>query len=223
MDSANKAVIINAALGGWYPQGQKRLIRSLNVHGYPWDVMTWCNEWPNDNYDKSCPYNVKAAAFEEAIKAGYTHIIWADCSMWLQNPIEPLFDFINQQGYYLGQSGFNCAQSCSDKCLEYFGITRDEAEYIPDCQSGLFGVYIDNPIAKQFIETWIQSAKDGAFIGSRLHDNQSLDPRFLFHRQDQSCASIIAGKLGMKLRLFGNYVSYYPNNISDVIFSCRGM
>lgn len=221
MESSNKAVIINAALGAWYPQGQQRLVRSLFFNGFPWNILTW-TDWPNDNYDKSCPYNVKAAAFEEAINAGYTHILWADCSMWPINAVEPLFDVINDKGYFLGQSGFNCAQVCNDKSLEYFGITRDQAENIHDCMTGLFGVYMENPTAKNFITKWIKAAKDGVFSGSRLHDNQSKDPRFLFHRQDQSCASIIAGLEGMKLDTFGDYVAYNKPT-ETAIFACRGL
>lgn len=220
MESHVKAVIINVAIGHWYPQGQQRLVRSLSQHGFEYDVMTWL-DWPNDNYDKTCPYNVKAAAFEKAMEAGYTHIVWADCSMWAVNNVMPLFDKINTEGYYLGMSGFNCAQVCSDKCLDYFGVNRDEAWDISDTSTGLIGFYIDNPIAKEFLTRWIKSAKDGQFSGSRNHDGQSQDPRFLFNRQDQSCASVIAGQLGMKLTAFGEYMNYYPN--INTIFACRGM
>lgn len=222
MESSNKACIINVALGAWYPQGQKRLVNSLNLHGWNWDVLTW-TDWPNDNYDKSCPYNAKASAFEEAINKGYTHILWLDCSVWAVTDPNPIMDIINNEGYYIGQSGYNCAQTCSDKCLEYFEVTRDEAEEMKDCHSGVMGVYTSNPTGKEFIEKFIQAGKDGAFMGSRLHDNQSQDPRFLFHRQDQSCASILSSKLGMKLSVFGEMVAYYPEKIENVIFALRGM
>lgn len=222
MESSNKACIINVALGGWYPQGQNRLVKSLNFHGWNWDVLTW-TDWPNDNYDKSCPYNVKAAAFEEAINQGYTHILWLDCSVWAVKDPNPIMDIINNEGYYIGQSGYNCAQTCSDKCLDYFEVTRDEAETMMDCHSGVMGVYTSNPTAKEFIEKFIQAGKDGAFLGSRLHNGQSEDPRFLFHRQDQSAASIISSKLEMKLSIFGEMVAYYPEKIDNVIFALRGM
>lgn len=224
MDSNIKHCIINAALGFWYPKGQQRLIKSLNYHGFSGDVLTWCNEWPNENYDKSCPYNIKAAAFEEAIKLGYTHICWADCSVWaIQNP-DLIFDVINAEGYYFWKSGYNCAEVCSDKCLEYFAIDRDLAETYPDTCTGNFGVNVGTEIGKRFIEEWIQSAKDGIFSGSRMHDGQSQDPRFKFHRQDQACASIIANKLGMKMYDPNKYSCYYePNMNPDVIYVMRGM
>ncbi len=222
MESHKKACVINVAIGSWYPQGQKRLLRSLDMNGWNWDILTW-TDWPNDNFDKSCVYNAKAAAFEEAIKQGYTHILWMDCSMWVIGDPNKMMDIINDEGYYIGMSGFNCANVCSDSCLQYFGVSRDQAEAFADGQTGCFGVNLENPTARQFIETWLQSAKDKIFHGSREHDNQSSDPRFMFHRQDQACASIIANKLKMKLTPFGMLVSYWPSDLDKVIFTCRGM
>lgn len=222
MESHKKACVINVGIGSWYPKGQQRLVRSLDMHGWNWDILTW-TDWPNNNFDKACIYNAKAAAFEETIKQGYTHILWMDCSMWVIGDPNKMMDIINDEGYYIGMSGFNCANVCSDRCLQYFGVDRDTAETYPDGQTGCFGVNLENPIAKEFINTWLKAAKDKVFHGSREHDNQSSDPRFMFHRQDQACASVIANKLGMKLTPFGQLVSYYPADLDKVIFTCRGM
>jgi len=223
MESKVKACVINAAIGGWYPEGQKRLVKSLNLHGFNWDILTW-TDWPNDLYDKSCNYNVKAAAFEEAINQGYTHILWLDCSVWAVKDPNPIFDIINETGCYFWANGYNCAQECSDICLEYFQVSRDQAEQMLIASTSMFGVNITNPIGKEFIERFIQSAKDKVFHGSRFHDNQSSDPRFLWHRQDQSAASIIANQLGCKIHNPGDLSSYYETQLPEsVIFTMRGM
>lgn len=224
METSKKAIIINANTGtGWYPTGSQRLQRSLVQHGSHADLRIW-NEWPNDNYDKSCPYNIKAAAFEEAIKQGYTHILWLDCSVWaIANPM-PVWDIINGEGAYFWSSGANAAQTCSDKCLDYFGITRDEAEKITDCSTSMFGFNLENPIAKLMLYKFIQAAKDGIFAGSREHDNQSRDPRFKFHRQDQSAMTCIIRKHGGKIYQPGEYSSYYvPNPPESVVFLMAGL
>ncbi len=224
MDSKVKYCIINANTGdSWYPSGSERLKRSLIYHGFSGDILIW-NCFPNDEFNKSMPYNVKASAFSEAIKLGYTHILWLDSSAWaIQNP-DKIFDIINEQGYYFWSSGYNCAQTCSDNCLKYFSITRDQAELFPDCGTGMIGINIENPYAKEFITQWLKSAKEGVFAGSRLHDNQSCDPRFLFHRQDQSCASIIINKLNLKITSPNIYLSYYtPNQNESTLFTLKGM
>ena len=223
MDTNTKAVIINAALGGWYPRGQARLRASLVHHGFSWDVRTW-TEWPNNNFDKANNYHVKASAFEEAIKAGYTHILWLDSSVWAIGKAEKIFDIIDEQGYYLWKNGYNCAQECSDKCLEYFNLSRDDAEKMPCVSTSMFGVNLGNPKGKEFIERWLKSARDGVFNGSRLHDNQSKDQRFLHHRQDQSTASVIANQMGLYIHEMNHYSSYYQKTVPDsVIFLMQGL
>ena len=223
MDSTIKACIINAAIGSWYPVGQKRLVNSLIHHGFNWDILTW-TDWPNQNFDTSCNYNVKAAAFEEAINQGYTHILWLDSSVWAIKDPNLIFDIINEQGYYFWSNGYNCAQECSDRCLEYFQITRDEAEKMPVASTSMFGVNLTNPVGMAFMQMWLRSAKDRIFHGSRLHDNQSSDPRFLWHRQDQSAASIILNQLGCYIHPPGLYSSYYePNLPESVVLTMRGM
>ncbi len=223
MDSNIKHCIISCGIGSQYPKGIERLKRSLIYHGYTGELLLQ-TEQPNYNYNKNCLYNVKAAAFEEAIKQGYTHITQLDCSIQAINDITKLNDIINSDGYYFLKSGYNAAQTCSDKCLEYYNITRDEAENIPDSSTCVIGVNTNNPEGNEFINRFIQSAKDGVFEGSRYHDNQSADPRFLFHRQDQSAASCIIGKMGLKMHNLGELVCYYyPNMDSNIILTLRGM
>lgn len=220
---ASDSVILNVGVGNWYPRGTERLVRSLNYHGWEHDIMTF-NRWPNLYFEQSSPYHLKASGFIEAINAGYKKIIWMDCSAWaLKTPL-PILNVLNEQGYYFQKSGYNCAQTCNDFSLKYFGIDRDTAEGYADTSTGVFGVNLDNPQAKEFIERWLQSCRDGVFLGSRLHDNQSTDPRFLFHRQDQSAASLIINKMQLNQHNFGEYVSYYsPDMPESVCVALRGM
>lgn len=198
-------------------------MRSLIHHGFAWDILTW-RDWPNEHFDTNNPYHIKAAAFEQAIKLGYKNILWLDCSVWAVKNPHPIFDVLEEEGYYFWRSGYNCAQVCSDACLQYFGVDRDLAEQWPDCSTSMFGVNLEYAPAQEFIERWIQAAKDGAFNGSREHDGQSDDPRFQFHRQDQSCASIILNQLGLAQYAPGVYSAYYQKQLPDsVIFTMQGL
>lgn len=225
MDANIKNCIINIGWGGWYAKGTDRLLRSLQYHGFNGDFVSFKDELPfNCPKDFGSPYNLKAYMLEYAISLGYTHILWLDCSVWAIKDPNELFDVINEQGYYAWPSGFNCAQTCSDKALEYFGINRDVAETIPDCSSSMLGLNIQHPKGKAFAELWIKAMKDGVFEGSREHDGQSEDPRFMFHRQDQSAASLIMYQLGMDQHEQNVYSSYYQaKQPESVIFTMRGM
>ncbi len=225
MDVNVKHCIVNAWVGGgWYPKGQERLARSLIFHGSTADPLFFQGGWPVGGYNEDCYYNIKASCIEKAIELGYKRILWLDCSVWAVSDPMAMWDVINDDGYFLWKSGFNCAQVCSDRCLEYFGVTRDEAELMDDCSTSIFGVNMDNPTGRQFIEMWIQSAKDGIFESSRHRDERdSKDQRFLFARQDQMCASVIAGKLGMKMHNPNELTAYYHPDNTDLVFQMRGI
>lgn len=197
----------------WYPMGTKRLEKSLNYHGETADFLTWENKWPVSGYDETNPYNIKISCIEQAVKLGYKRILWADCSFYAIKHTMPMWDEINHYGYFFWRSGFTCDQVCSDKCLDYFGVTRDKAAQWQDCSTSLVGINLDNPFGLEFWQRWKQAAKDGMFDGSRTHDiRDSADPRFLHARQDQQCASIIINQMELTMRDAGYLCSVYNHN-----------
>jgi len=201
--------IINVIIGNKtekqqsYAAKQGRLRNSVEKH-FDGKFLSWTG-FPNDNYNKENAYNVKAAAFEEAIRQGYTQILWLDAPMVALQDVNPLFDHIEKDGYIaVKNTSWNCAQTVSDACLEYFKVSRDDAEKIPEIATSIIGVDVKHPNGKKLIKTFIQACKDGAAAGSRFHDNQSQDPRFKFHRQDQSVFSLSAHKHGLPHTLTWN-------------------
>ncbi len=141
MENIHKAVIISCGVQGWYGRGVSRLERSLHFEGWSGDTIFYKDEYPlNCPNHNEVPYYFKISCFEEAIRRGYTHILWCDASMWsVRNPVK-LFDLINDQGYYFFSSGYNLAQSVNDRALEVTGVTRDEAEGQIEWASGCVGI-----------------------------------------------------------------------------------
>jgi len=226
MENINKAVIICAGIGGWYGHGVKRLEKSLNFVGWAGDVMTW-TDYPTPECYKHdhIPYYMKIAAFEEALKKGYTHICWVDASFYaVSNPM-PLFDLINEQGYYFFSSGYNLAQSVNDRALAAVGLSRDEAADVTEWATGCVGINFENPDGKKLYTQWKDYMDAGLSIGGRNHDGGSNDPRFLHHRQDQSCMSLAAWKLGLTNKRGIDFVSYKNTgyNPEQVIFFIEGI
>lgn len=221
MENINRAVIINCGVGGWYGQGSRRLAKSLNFVGWPGSTIIFADEYPpNSHLHEDVPYYMKMAAFEEAIRQGFTHILWADSSMWaVENPVK-MFDIIDEQGYWFFSSGYNLAQTANDHALITTGVTRNEAELVTEWASGLVGVNLNNPNGKNLYETWKYYMDEGLSKGSRLHDNQSQDPRFLFHRQDQTCLALAAYKHELRNTRGLDMVSYRHTgyNPNEIIF-----
>lgn len=210
LTGTHKPLIINCSVGGWYSAGSQRLERSLIYHGYAGDMMFWCDEYPpgcpshNEN-----PYAFKVYAFREAFRLGYKIVCWLDCSFWaIKNPM-PIFDVINDSGVFAFRSGYNCANTCPDNLLSAVGISRDEAEGLPEIATGIVGLNIDNPDGKKVFETWGNYCDAGLFINSRNHNQlESSDQRFLHGRQDQSAFSMAVHVNEIKFD-YQDYVAYY--------------
>lgn len=208
--TGTKPCIINCALGGWYPAGSERLERSLIFNGYAGDMIYWKNDYPKNSLPHNeNPYGFKISAFRDAFERGYRIVMWLDCSFWaIKNPM-PLFDIISDNGVFAFRSGYNCAQTCPDNLLADVGISRDEAELIPETATGIVGLNIDNPDGQKVFEYWADFCDRGLFINSRNHNPfESQDSRFLHARQDQSAFSMALYKANVSFN-YVDYVAYY--------------
>lgn len=194
----SKRCIINAYAGaGWYKDGQDRLRQSV-PDGI--DLLLFNDAELSESiyYKASCLYTIKSASIHKAIIMGYTQILWLDCSVQIISDLQPLWDIINKDGYFFMAGGWNCAQECNDMSLNYFGYSRDNAELLHSLWSCIFAFDLNNKKAKEVCDLFLQSALDGVFNGSRQHDGQSDDKRFMHHRQDQSALSLAFHKIGLK-------------------------
>lgn len=220
----NDVCILNVALDYWYPKGQARMVKSMrDVAKFDGDILTWTT-WPNNNFNR-WPYNCKASAMEVAIAKGYKKLLWVDCSVYALRSIQPIVDIIDRQGYYFIDNGYNLAQTCSDACLDYFKVPRDNAQYMTEVATTIFGLNLNHQVCMDFARAFIQSTKDGAAEGSRDHDGQSADPRFKFHRQDQSVASVLFNQHGLAKRYrWGEHLEYFPDKVTNkTLMTMRGM
>lgn len=225
----NKCVIINCGVHGWYGAGSKRLQKSLNYVGWGGDTIIYSGEYPPDcPPHEELPYYMKIATFEQAILRGYTHILWVDSSFWAVETPMKMFDIINEQGYWFFSTGYNLAESINDESLLFVNKSRDEAELRTEWASGCVGINLENPNGKALYEKWKYYMDNGLSRGSRLHDNQSADPRFKFHRNDQSCLNLAAWDLDLKNTKGLDMVSYWNNgnpgyNPKEIIWFIGGL
>jgi len=220
--------IVTLAVGtetSWYHLGQQRLVDSLLQHGESeiflakYEKVTW-----------GSPYEDKIAHIRHA-GSYFKKLLWLDCSITATKPLTEMWDYIENNGVYLYQSGANCAETCNDNCLRHYGITRDQAALIPECASNVVGINLEHPKGKKFFDSWVGSIGTGANIGHKWPTltqrlGESLDPRFKYHRQDQSTASLAANIAGVKLENEGHFVcrkenlEYHKNE--SIIFVLEG-
>ncbi|PCJ57934.1 MAG: hypothetical protein COA65_08725 [Rhodospirillaceae bacterium] len=192
--------IINVATGR-YIKGQDRLSRSLLEVGFDGTFLSWTKEVSiGAPLHKDNPYAFKIYAFDQALKAGYTKILWVDASIYAIKPLDPIWEHLDKHGHMKQYAGHLCGTWSSDSQLECFGITRDEAmDMEMHGNGGFFALDFETEIANEFFTRWKQAMLDGQFKGSWNNDNncESADPRCKGCRHDMTCGSIIANQLKM--------------------------
>lgn len=224
----NKACIISFGHGGHYATGVNRLERSLNFVGWAGAQKFWKDELPDGcPSPHDYPYAFKVYCFQWAFDQGYTVVLWADASIYPIMPVMPIFDYINDNGLYFFKSGYALGQTATDGLLSYAGVSRDEIMEVSEFATGLVGINIENPKGKEFFSLWKQYMEDGMFRGSRYHNEaDSADPLFVFSRQDQSAASMVLHKMGIKTAGENkDMVAYYGTdyNPTEIIFFIQGV
>lgn len=210
MESIEKAVIVSAGIGHWYAKGVSRLENSLIHHGFAGRTMFWKDEYPPYSpTHEAIPYGFKIYEFEAAIESGASVIMHLDASFWcIKNP-HTLFDLISDKGVIGFRTGYNMAQTSSDAALEWAGITRDEAELLPEIASGMVGLRLDNPYGKEVYRLWKEGMLLGYSRNNRVHDiSDSADPRMIHARQDQTLYSLAIHMVGLNID-DADYVAYY--------------
>lgn len=191
----------------WYPDGVQRLIDSLEAVG--WDGATIMHKgvWPDGcppHYE--VPYAFKLHTIQEARDAGHEQVLWLDASAWAVKSPLAVLEKIQQQGHYFWWSGHWCDRWCNDKCLSYFGVTREQAHSIPMLYALVIGLDFRNPRSCLFFDRWKKSLDDGIFQGS-----------WEDHRHDQSCASLIAAELGMDQDQTHDLCRLYESELPETV------
>ena len=218
--------IINVGCGGWYARGSARLERSLIHHGFHGIVKTWKDELPEGSpTHKQIPYGMKVAAFHWAYTQGFERVLWLDSSAWCVKQPKVHFEAMGRDGYYLVHSGWQCDQWTNDHCLSHFGITREEAKDIPMLSSGILGLNFNTEIGREFLYQMDNAMHSGAFNGSWTADpKEGSGDRYRGHRHDQSCASLIAHRLNMRLHPEQVYDYYYAPQMPETVeFALAGL
>lgn len=228
-----KRCCINVAFGpGWWPRGQRRLGESFKRFSPETPFLTWTDQVP-----PGCPphkkvqYAFKPFAFADAFSRGYTTVLWVDAAAVLHKDPTPLFDQIEREGHYLQDNqGWTTGQWCSDSALQPLKVTREELFQTPHLMASVMGLDLTNKRSMEFLTQWKDLAAEGtAFKGDWKNDRRqvSKDPRVLGHRHDQTVASVLTLRLGMKWTPLNEGVLIYsPHDVSvepRVYFTSQGM
>ncbi len=199
----NKRAIVNFSNNrGWYADGQKRLQKMLPKF-IPSDVELFFfddeQKIGSPLHDDN-PYAFKIYSIQNVLEKGYHTILYMDASLFPIRNLKPIFDVIEKEGFFAQNAGHVCGTWANDECLEYFGVTRDEAMKIDmygNC--GLLGLDLSRPEILNFYVKWRTSMLDGMFKGAWTNKDktESMDERCKGHRHDMVCGSLVMHGLGL--------------------------
>lgn len=218
MNEKKQCIITFANEKGNYIHGLARLSESLR-NNFDGDLLAWVNEGSlgcEKHVDN--PYNFKVHAFLKAIESGYKQILWLDCSAFAVANVKPIFDLIDKKGLFFQEAGHYLGSWTNDNSLNYFELTREEANKIPMVQGGFIGLNIDNHVAKKLFRSLDLAMDAGVFKGE-----------WSDHRHEMSALSAIVYRHNLwKYVVSGNqfiqYGGIYDQIINEtIVLKCQGL
>lgn len=218
MTTKNKNCIVSLATkNSRYVDGLARLSNSLRDNASGVDFLGFIHE-----HSVGAPlhtennYAFKVYAIQKAIDAGYQNILWLDCSVFAVAPVQPIFDIIEQQGYWFEGAGCWTGNYTNDKTLEHYGIDRSIANFIPMVQSGFMGFNMQNDDTFSLWRGFKYACNDGLFNGD-----------WSDHRHDQSLISLLIYNHTFSFSHWSEYIQYageFDKILNDkIIFKCQGI
>lgn len=185
----NERCIVNVSTG-LYVKGQMRLLALLNGDAKAF----WSDRLPEGcPPHEAVPYAFKAFALKEASQQ-FTSLLWIDAAVLPgDRPLADLWERIEREGYWFSKNGYRNSEWTNHAALTDLGVTAAENENIQHVVATAFGLNIAHPLGRGFIEEYYRLANTRAFCGP-WRGGKGLQ-----HRHDQTAASVIAHKLGMKL------------------------
>lgn len=206
----NRECIVSVGIGSWHPVGVLRLEDNLRALGWQGGVLTWKDQYPEGSPShEQVSHGFKPWAMRAAQLQGKERVLWLDASVTLKRLPAALFERMAQVGYLFVATHNTVGNFSSDHCLSAFGVSREQARSIPEIATGFIGLDLRFPEMRAFLDEWCAWTERGggsAFNGSKRNDRfqVSADPQVEGHRQDQTVASLIAHRMGLRSILDGH-------------------
>lgn len=195
-----------------YQRGMDRLRLAMNAQcisaQHCWSEYYF--GWPTH---QEKPYAFKAYALKASQDAGYGTLLWADSCILPIADMEPLWQKIETDGYWIARNGWNNYQWTADSAypdlfpgsletVPLLAARRFVNKKIPHVVATSFGISLKHAIGREFLAEYYRMASEtNAFCGPWTNTpNTPCGPAdVLGHRHDQTAASVIAWRLGMRL------------------------
>lgn len=194
---------------GPYIKGQQRLLAEVVRQDY--NYKHWSGSLPGGSpAHKDVPYAFKAFAMKAAAAeqdGENTTLLWCDSCMIPIRSMEPIWEQIESDGYFVMNNGFSNYEWTADSAYKdlFPRLTYDCAcrlnREISHVVGGLVGLDLTKDVGQKFLAEWYRLASETkAFCGPWINANAACGPPDVRgHRHDQTALSVIAWSLDCKL------------------------
>ena len=234
----SRRCVVNVGTGR-YITGTMRLQAQVRANG-ACAMQSWTENtperWPSHQRK---PYAFKAYALKET--AGFADtLLWCDSSMVLgSRPLADLFEKIETDGYWIARNGWTNYEWTADSAYPHLfpGVDLEDAREmnrkIPHVVATAFGLSMKHSVGRVFLAEYFRLASQtSAFCGPwtngpAYHDNARQapcgPPDVHGHRHDQTAASVLAHRLGMKLSDCPEWFSYFGGETDKTCLIAKGI
>lgn len=138
------------------------------------------------------PYQFKPYSIWKAIEMGYDSILWVDSPIVAVKDITPVFEYIEKNGYvFFNNIGHPLGKWTTQKCLDHFKLTRDDAMQMKQIMASCMGFRIDYG---EFNTPLENALRDYVQLSDTLYPGSWTD-----HRHDQTVMSFLIHKYGLDI------------------------
>jgi hypothetical protein len=216
----SRYLIVNYA-NGRFLRGRDRLVATCLPLGH--SIVCYGDEDLFTSH-KDSPYYFKIDALLKASQRADI-LLWADSSIFAtgKGPLNPIFEHVEREGYYLQKNGWNNAQWCNDTSLFTFGFTRDEAEKQDQVNAACYGISPRHPTGKLILDELVHHRDMFKGAWSNDHETESHDVHCLGHRHDQSVLSLIAAKHHLTVHSPSEHMWFTWGRNPDYLLNLEGI
>lgn len=206
--------IVNVATGE-YVRGQQRLLSSEHVRRYS-SLMYADTMPPGSPSHRDVPYAFKAWAIKAAMEQGARLVLWADASIIPIRSIDPLWEKIERDGYWISRNGFFNSEWTAERAYADLAISREENEAIEHVVATTFGLNLDHGAGRYIFDEYLRLAQTDAFKGP-WSGGVGVQ-----HRHDQTALSVVAWRAGCQLTSPPEWFAYRGGEIESTILVADG-
>lgn len=180
--------VVSFANTPFYQEKMKRLCESVEAQGVKFIGYTSCEQVGCKPHSE-VPYQFKPYAIQKAISEGVTTLLWCDSPIVAIKDLSPVFEYIEEYGMmFFDNIGHTLGMWTNDKCLNYFGISREKAMKMQMIMACCMGFHFNPPSSEK--DTGIISRTTFFDLYKNLSD-ELYPGSWDNHRHDQSVASCL--------------------------------